>query len=113
MAVRPHLTAVERAAADAKHEAAAFLAAGGAPLPVNPNLVLPFKPKEHVMRKFVFGAAIATVVLLVVGLTIRTPQPADASAPAQVTATSDVYAIEATLDVKALPRQDTLSEADE
>jgi Bacterial regulatory helix-turn-helix protein, lysR family len=103
MIVRPHVAAVDRAAADAKREAAAFLAAGQ---------VLPFKPKENHMHKVAIGAAIAVTVLLVAGLTLRSPHPATASSPAQASETTDVYAIEATIDVKALPRQEVVSEAE-
>jgi Bacterial regulatory helix-turn-helix protein, lysR family len=104
MVVRPHLKAVDRAAGDAKCQAATFLTAGQ---------VLLFKPEENTMRKVVYGAAIAAVVLLVVGVTIRPPQRADASPPAQASEITDVYAIEATIDVKALPRYDIVSEAEE
>jgi Bacterial regulatory helix-turn-helix protein, lysR family len=102
--VRPHLTVMECAAATARRDAAAFLAAGQ---------VLPFKPKENAMRKVVYGAAIAAIVLLVVGVTTRPPQRAAASPPAQASGITDVYAIEATIDVKALPRYDVVSEAEE
>jgi hypothetical protein len=52
-------------------------------------------------------------MLLVVGLTIRGPKPAGASAPAEAKVASDVYAIEAKIDVKALPRYEVVSEAEE
>jgi Bacterial regulatory helix-turn-helix protein, lysR family len=102
--VQPHLAAVDRAVGAAKQEAAAFLAAGQ---------ILPFKPKESAMRKVVYGAAVAAVVLLAVVVTIRSPQPAGASSPTYATDAKDVYAIEATMNVTALPRQNILSEADE
>jgi len=111
--VRPHLAAVEGAVIGAKREAGAFLETSELPLPYNANPVLPFKPKENPMRKVVIGAVIAATMLLVVGLTIRAPQPAGASAPAEAKAASDVYAIEAKIDVKALPRYDVVSEAEE
>jgi Bacterial regulatory helix-turn-helix protein, lysR family len=111
--VRPYLAAVEGAVIGAKREADAFLNTSEMPLPFNVNPILPFKPKENPMRKIVIGAVIAATMLLVVGLTIRAPQPAGASAPAEAKAASDVYAIEAKIDVKALPRYDVVSEAEE
>jgi DNA-binding transcriptional LysR family regulator len=102
--VQPHLAAVDRAAADAKREAAAYLAAGQ---------VLTIRPRENAMRKVVYGAVIAAVVLLVAGVALRAPQPATASSPAQASDITGVYAIEATIDVKALPRYDVVSEAEE
>jgi hypothetical protein len=112
-AVWPHLAAVEGAVIGATREAKAFHSTGELPLPFNADLVLPFKPKEIPMRKVVIGAVIAATVLLVVGLTIHTPQPAGASGPAEAKAASDAYAIEAKIDVKALPRYDVVSEAEE
>jgi Bacterial regulatory helix-turn-helix protein, lysR family len=104
MVVQPHLLAVDSAAERAKREADDFLAAGQ---------ILPFKPKEKPMRKVIYSAAVAAVVLLFVGVTIRPPQQADASPPTQASMITDVYAIEATIDVRALPRYDVLSEAEE
>lgn len=105
MAVQPHLAAIERAAADAKHEAAAFLAAGGA-LPVKPNSILSFKPEENAMRKVVLSAAIAIAVLLVAGIAIHAPQHATASLSPKASDIVDIYKLESTIDVKALPRQE-------
>ena len=107
------MAAVESALISAKREAATFLSTSERPLPFNANPVLPFKPKENPMRKVVIGAVIAATMLLVVGLTIHAPQLAGASGPAEAKATSDVYAIEAKIDVKALPRYDVVSEAEE
>jgi hypothetical protein len=104
MAVQPHLAAVERAAADAKHEAAAFLAVGGPLLPIKPNPVLPFKPKENAMRKVVLGAAIAVTALFVAGTAIHMAQHATASSSLQASSIVDIYKLESTIDLKALPR---------
>jgi hypothetical protein len=112
-AVWPHLAVVEGAVIGAKREAEALLSTSELPLHFNANPVLPFKQKENPMRKVVIGAVIAATMLLVVGLTIRAPQPAGASAPVEAKAASDVYAIEAKIDVKALPRYDVVSEAEE
>ena len=109
----PHLAAVESAVIGAKREAAAFLNTTELPLPFNATSVLPLKPKENPMRKVVIGAVIAATMLLVVGMAIRAPHPAGASAPAEAKVASDVYAIEAKIDVKALPRYDVVSEAEE
>jgi hypothetical protein len=112
-AVRPHLAAVEGAVVGAMREAETFLSASKLPLPFNADPALPFKPKENPMRKVIIGAVIAATMLLIVDLTIRAPQPAGASAAAEVKAASDIYAIEAKIDVKALPRYDVVSEAEE
>jgi Bacterial regulatory helix-turn-helix protein, lysR family len=102
--VRPHLAQIDRSAADAKREAADFLAA---------RSVLAFKPKGRPMRKIIFGAAIAATLFIVADVFVRPLRPADASLPAQASGIADIYALEAAIDVKALPRQDILSEADE
>ena len=65
------------------------------------------------MRKVVFGAAIAVAVLLVTVLTIRVPGPVDKPATLQTSKNYGAYAIEATLNLGALPRQDIVSEADQ
>jgi hypothetical protein len=63
------------------------------------------------MRKTVFTMSITAAILLLVAMHFRLPTSADASP--QVRGATDAYAIESTVDVKALPRQDILSEADE
>jgi hypothetical protein len=63
------------------------------------------------MRKTVFAVSITAAILLLAAVHFRLPTSADA-AP-QVRGATDAYAVEATIDVKALPRQDMLSEADE
>jgi hypothetical protein len=85
-------------------EAAAVLAAGQ---------ILPFKPEQKPVRFVICGATVAAVVLLVAALTLHPPQPADVSPWMQASATSNVYAIEATVDVKVLPRHDMFSKVDE
>jgi hypothetical protein len=105
MAVQPHLAAIDRAAANAKHEAADFLAAGGPLLPTKPNPVLPFKPKEDAMHKVILSTAIAVTVLLVAGIANRALQPATASSPPKAGDIVDTYQLESTIDLKALPRQ--------
>jgi Bacterial regulatory helix-turn-helix protein, lysR family len=101
--VRPHLADIAHSAAVAKHVAARFL--------VGPTVLTP-NVQERSMRKIAYGAAFAAGVLLVAILVVRQPQPVTASQfkASQIT---DVRALMATIDVKALPRQDMLSEADE
>ncbi len=64
------------------------------------------------MRKIVYGAAIAISAIVVAAMVIRQPHRATAS---QFMADHivDVHALMATIDVKALPKQDIRSEADE
>jgi Bacterial regulatory helix-turn-helix protein, lysR family len=101
--VQPHLVSVDRSVANAEREAAAFLSSSQAP---------PFKPKESPMRKIIYGAAIAAVALLLtVGVNLR-PQ-LRATAASITPAGKDVSTLMSTIDVKALPRHDILSEADE
>jgi hypothetical protein len=95
--VRPYLAEIDRTVADAKREAADLLAG---------RSVLTHKLKESSMRKVVFGAAIAAAVLIVAGVVVRPPRPADASPPAQASEIVDIYKLEATIDVKALPKLD-------
>ncbi len=111
MVVRPHLAAINDAVRSAKHDAAAFVA--GRALPHQSTTVLPFKRKESAMRKIVIGTAITAAVLLIADMAVQAPRDAGASSPAPAGAASDVYRIEAAIDVSALPRQDILSEADE
>lgn len=66
------------------------------------------------MHKAVYGAAIAAVALLSLAVvTVRLQPPASASSPMQASNTVDVRALEAKIDIKALPRVDILSEAEE
>jgi Bacterial regulatory helix-turn-helix protein, lysR family len=102
--VQPYLADIDRAAGRAKSKAADFLAA-----PSRSTR----KPKETPMRKMIFGLSITAIVLLVAGLAVHPPKSADATQPAQASEVTDVYQLAATIDIKALPRQDILSEADE
>jgi hypothetical protein len=65
------------------------------------------------MRKFAFGAGITAAVVILVAVYARLPVAADAFPHAQTSTAIDAYAIQATIDVNALPRHETLSEADE
>ena len=101
--VRPYLADMERCAANAKREAAQFLEANSVPT---------LEPKEKSMRKVIYSVAISAAVLFFISIVNVRSQ---VRAPVQVQASDivDVRAIEATIDIDALPRQDILSEADE
>jgi Bacterial regulatory helix-turn-helix protein, lysR family len=101
--VRPHLAAVDHAAAVAKDAAASFL--------VGP-MVLTHNVQERSMRKIIYGAAFAAGVLLVAAQVIHPPKLATATQfkASQIT---DVRTLMTTVDIKALPRLEILSEADE
>lgn len=105
MAVQPHLAAMERAATAAKHEAATFLATGGPLLPVQSIPLISFKPKENAMRKAVLSTAIAATALLIAGIAIHTRQPSTASSSSKNGETIDIYKLESTIDLTALPKQ--------
>ena len=106
-AMRPYLRHLERSAENVRAEAERFLAAR----PINPINI-----QENPMRKFIFGvSAMAALFLVAVLITMGARQPRLATASAQIQAshTLDVRALENTIDVEALPRQDVLSEAGE
>jgi hypothetical protein len=102
--VQPHFIDIDRSATAAKHVAAKFL--------VGPA-VLTSNIQEKPMRTIFYGVAVAAIALIIVGMAVRPYRNADATATAQASAAKNAYAIEATVDVKALPTQDILSEADE
>jgi hypothetical protein len=103
--VRPHLAEIDRSAANAKREAARVLATHSVPT---------LASKERSMSKAVYGAAIiAVAVLYLLVVNVRLHGPASASSPMQASNTTDVRALESKIDIKALPRVDILSEADE
>lgn len=58
------------------------------------------------MRKAVLTATIAATVILVAIVAIHTRQPATASLLSKAGHTFDVYKLESTIDLKALPRQE-------
>jgi Bacterial regulatory helix-turn-helix protein, lysR family len=103
-AIRPSLVEMACSAAKAKREAAKALAV---------NSVSPGELKERPMTKIFYGAAIAAAALLLIAV-VNTPhqRPATAS-PTQVSEVMDLRALMSTIDVRALPRQEILSEADE
>ena len=106
VAVQPYLGAIDAAADEAKRAAAAFLAVSAAVPPLRPEPVPRFKPEENAMHKAVLSAAIAVTVLLVTGIAIHTLQPATASSPSKANDIVDIYKLESTIDLKALPRQE-------
>jgi Bacterial regulatory helix-turn-helix protein, lysR family len=101
--VRPYLAAIDRSAADAKRTAARSLLRR---ITSTPN------DRRNSMRKFFYGAAVAAGAVFVAVIIVRKPHMATASQikPSDIV---DVRAIESTIDISALPRQDILSEADE
>jgi hypothetical protein len=64
------------------------------------------------MRKIVLGAGITALILVSVTMYARLPNSANAF-PQTANKATDAYAVESTIDVKALPRYDILSEADD
>ncbi len=111
--VQPHLEAINAAANEAKRAAAAFLAANAAAPTLRPEPVPSFKPEENALHKFTIGTAVAAALFLVTWTAIRVSHSADASPPAAVSSAADVYTIESSVYVEALPMIDPLSEVDE
>ena len=64
------------------------------------------------MRKIVLGAVLTAAAVLIGVLVVQEPQGSTASATMQASDTLNVRALQASIDVQALPRQDILSEAD-
>jgi len=110
-ALRPHIVAIAAANERAQREATTRIAVGATPLPH--TFVLSHQPKENAMRKIVIGIGVAAIVLLVAEMAVRAPNDSRASTAQPARVASDVYAIEAGINVQSLPRQDILSEADE
>jgi len=66
------------------------------------------------MHKSVYGAVFVAVALLsIVVVNVHLRGPASASSPMQTSNTVDVHALESKIDIRALPRVDILSEAEE
>ena len=110
--IRPHFAAIDRSAADAMREATEF---------VNPGRYKLFKarppssitPTEAPMRKVAFSAAITAAIIIFAVVLVRPYPPATASPPTPTSGIVDIYKLQSTIDIKALPRHDGLSEADE
>jgi Bacterial regulatory helix-turn-helix protein, lysR family len=109
-AVRPYLESVDSAVIGAKRAAAVVRASGT--LPDASASGLPFDPEENIMRKVTIVSAAVVILLLLLSVTIRFPHSAGASPPPTARGPADAYTIESTVDVKALPTVEPLSEAD-
>jgi DNA-binding transcriptional LysR family regulator len=100
-AVRPYLYQIDRSAEDAKRKATNVLTVG---------LVSTFTTIERPVRKIIYGTGVTATVLLVEALLvavllIRRHHPATASTQTQASDIVNVRALESTIDIKALPRQ--------
>jgi molybdenum-dependent DNA-binding transcriptional regulator ModE len=103
--VRPNLAEMERSAANANRTAAAFLIAPS--VTHQPRAMEVFMRSHHVI-------AIAAVLVVGFGTKQFFFPPVKAVADlAQASQTMDLRALMETIDVKSLPRQEILSEADE
>jgi hypothetical protein len=101
--VLPHLVDADRSVTVAKHAAANLL--------VGPAVVISNKQEKSV-RKIIYGAGIAAAVLLTTGATIERLHATHSRPPEQALRITDVYALEATIDTKALPRYDIRMQAE-
>jgi DNA-binding transcriptional LysR family regulator len=95
--VRPDFARIHRSAVNAKHKAARFVAAHSAASKSG--------AKETNMR--VIAVTVATIAILVLGLTLRPTPSATAALPAQASAQIDPYALQLTIDSKSLSAQNT------
>jgi len=94
--VRPDLARIERSAAEAKRKAEKFLTARSA------------TPQSRSMEVFMrmLSVAAVTVLIFVIGLSLRPALKAITSSPAQASETIDPHALHMKIDVKSLPEQD-------
>jgi Bacterial regulatory helix-turn-helix protein, lysR family len=107
MTVRPHLLQIDHFAEKTlRQNATRFVASS----------VSTANTKESPMHKFVYGAVATAAVAVALVLTgIVQPPRTTAAIQSQVSSNEivDVRALESKIDIKALPIQDVLSEADE
>jgi molybdenum-dependent DNA-binding transcriptional regulator ModE len=101
VAVRPYLDQINNCAEDAKRKATNFPTGG---------LVSTHTTMERSMRKIFYGTAITAGMLLVLVLVGHQPYSAT-TAHFKANDTVDVRTLEATIDMKSLPRQNIPSEA--
>jgi hypothetical protein len=101
--VLPHLVDTDRSVTVAKHVAAELL--------VGP-VVLTSNRQEKSMRKVIYGVSITAAVLLITGAAVELLHASHIRPPAQRLKITDVYALEATIDTKALPRYDIRTQAE-
>jgi len=95
--VRRDFARIDRCAADAKRKAAKFIAA-------RPTAS---KPRAMEANMRVIAVTVVTIAILVMGLTLRPSPSATAALPEQASAQIDPYALQLTIDIKSLPKQDT------
>jgi hypothetical protein len=89
--VRPDFARIDRSAANAKRKAAKFVAA-------HPTAG---KAKAMEANMRVIAVSVATISILVMGLTLRPTPSATAALPAQI----DPYAMQTKIDFRSLPEQ--------
>ena len=102
--VQPYFADIDRSAAGARRAAAGFLAA---------SAIATVKPKENAMRKIVYGGSIAAALMLIAGEAVHSFHPVGTSPPVEAAEITNVYALEAQIDLDALPRYDIPTEAEE
>ena len=109
-AVQPSIVAPALAAEEVRQQAAQFLRDGSLP---QPDVQCPAdelqiketrRPREHVMRAAIHSVSVI-FALLVLGAVVRSHWTGDTMPPAKTAAITDVYSIEPTIDVKALPHR--------
>lgn len=95
--VRPDFARIYRSAADAKRKAAKFMTARSTAS----------KPRAMEANMRVIAVTVATIAILVMGLTLRPTPSATAALPEQASAQIDPSALQLTIDIESLPKQDT------
>lgn len=95
--VRPDFARIDRSAADAKRKAAKFITARSAAS----------KPRAMEANMRIIAVTVVTIAILAMGLTLRPAPSATAAPPEQASAQIDPYALQLTIDIRSLPKQDT------
>jgi transposase-like protein len=95
--VRPDFARIDRSAANAKRKAAKFMAARSTAS----------KPRAMEANMRIIAVTVATIAILVMGLTLRPTLYATAGLPEQASVQIDPYALQLTIDAKSLPEQKT------
>ena len=95
--VRPDFARIDRSAAAAKRKAAKFITARSTAS----------KPRAMEANMRVIAVTVVTIAILVTGLTLRPAPSATGALPEQASAQIDPYALQLTIDIKSLPKQDT------
>jgi hypothetical protein len=94
--LRPDFARIDQSAANARRKAAKFM--------TTHSIASKSRAMEANMR--VIAVTVVTIAILVMGLTLRPTPFATAALPEPASAQIDPYALQLTIDIKSLPKQD-------